>query len=284
MAQRFQRGHQAGITFFAFQDIITAVGGIMVVITLMLALNLESGEETAFESNPDMAAKLQTALEELTALRGKIAGVQRAEQASDPAAFSAEVSLLQAQAAALEKRREQLRAELKATGKSAATLTSVSGSRAQMEQLAKSVEQLRQKAAVSQSAMKALEEQVKQQETALAGELDRKNILRVIPDRSTTTKEPILILVSAQTISLQRFDAGELASVRKESDLKRELGRLSKLDQYLVFYFKPSGAERFQELTEAARDAGYEIGYDAIPEDFHVEFRSAPARAPAPVP
>jgi hypothetical protein len=45
----------------------------------------------------------------------------------------------------------------------------------------------------------------------------------------------------------------------------------------VVFYFKPSGANHFESLTKRARQEGFEIGYDVIPEDLDVEFQNNPS-------
>ncbi len=48
-----------------------------------------------------------------------------------------------------------------------------------------------------------------------------------------------------------------------------------KLDQYDVFYFKPSGVEHFQTLTDSAKSAGFEIGYDAVGKEIAINFNTA---------
>ena len=57
------------------------------------------------------------------------------------------------------------------------------------------------------------------------------------------------------------------------SKFKEALKGYAKLDQYIVFYFKPSGVEHFEKLTEAAKEAGFEIGYDAVGEEIVINFR-----------
>ena len=105
----------------------------------------------------------------------------------------------------------------------------------------------------------------------------RKNEIWLIPDRSTTTREPVLAIVTADAVVIERFDHPEKIELRGfglRAKFEQALGSYSKLDQYIVFYFKPSGVDHFAELTEAARNAGFEIGYDAVNENVVIHFGS----------
>ena len=141
-------------------------------------------------------------------------------------------------------------------------------------QLAKREEE----AAQSGAAMKRAEELLRAQEGQLLTEQARKNELWLIPDGSKTSKEPVLAVVSADTIVLQRFDHPEKSELRGSglsSKFENELKTWSKLDQYVVFYFRPSGVQHFEALTKLAKSAGFEIGYDAIGEPIAINFNPA---------
>ena len=281
MGGRFQRGGQPTISFFAFQDIITSVIGILLVVTLLLALHLDDPASRSTDETPAsaaLAAALEAALRELAAVQTEIAQLQAMNAAADPAALAAESALLREQTAALEEKNRKLRltsAAMAGDRSGAAVQADLAKSRATLEQQRAAVRILRDQADASREAMAKLEMEAKEREAALVAELDRKNVLRLIPERSTTSKEPVLVLVDGRGVRLQRFDAGETATVRDLGGFRDALKQFSKLDQYLVYYFKPSASGRFEELTEAGKDAGFEIGYDAIPEEFELEFRSS---------
>ena len=59
------------------------------------------------------------------------------------------------------------------------------------------------------------------------------------------------------------------------SKFEDALKSYAKLDQYIVFYFKPSGVEHFETLTDSAKSAGFEIGYDAVGEEIAINFNTA---------
>ena len=282
MGGRFKRGGQPTISFFAFQDIITSVIGILLVVTLLLALHLDDPASRSTDETPAsaaLAAALEAALRELAAVQTEIAQLQAMNAAADPAALAAESALLREQTAALEEKNRKLRltsAAMAGDRSGAAVQADLAKSRATLEQQRAAVRILRDQADASREAMAKLEMEAKEREAVLVAEFDRKNVLRLIPERSTTSKEPVLVLVDGRGVRLQRFDAGETATVRDLGAFRDALKQFSKLDQYLVYYFKPSASGRFEELTEAGKDAGFEIGYDAIPEEFELEFRSSP--------
>jgi hypothetical protein len=204
---------------------------------------------------------------------------------TDPGALAAEIQLLRSQLEALKERRARLRTDGEAmtAGRGMDRVREeVARVRAQVAATGAALAEAKEKAAASQAAMVSLEQAVKQRESALLGERDRKNVLRLIPERTQTSKEPVLVLVTGAGLALQRFDAGEVVRVQRTRQFRDALEQFSSPDQYLVLYFKPSGAGRFDDLTEAAREAGFEIGYDAIPEEFEIEFRSTPVPAPVP--
>jgi hypothetical protein len=127
--------------------------------------------------------------------------------------------------------------------------------------------------------MNRAEEAVRAKESLLLAERARKNELWLIPDRTKTSKEPVLAVVSADAVVLQRFDRpekSELLGRGLPSKFEGALKAFSKVDQYIVFYFKPSGVEHFQTLTEAAKSAGFEIGYDAVGEEVAINFQTTP--------
>ena len=81
MRARFQRGGTPTISFFAFQDIITSVIGILVVITLLLSMHLDQMPLVSSDTEAapaERVAQLQRALDELSALRAEIDAVSAA--------------------------------------------------------------------------------------------------------------------------------------------------------------------------------------------------------------
>ena len=93
----------------------------------------------------------------------------------------------------------------------------------------------------------------------------------LIPDKSATTKEPIVVFVDGMGATIQRVDHPEQSKQLNkdiaDSAFSSYLDTAKSLDQYVVFEVKPSGIGLFQDLVKSARDKGFDVGYDALEED-----------------
>jgi hypothetical protein len=63
-----------------------------------------------------------------------------------------------------------------------------------------------------------------------------------------------------------RFDQAQIVENASLEDFQQTMSKFRKQDQYFVLYFRPKGADRFEELKDAVKNAGFEVGYDAIAE------------------
>jgi hypothetical protein len=75
-----------------------------------------------------------------------------------------------------------------------------------------------------------------------------------------------------------RFDQGQLIEVATLDGFYSQIRKFRKQDQYIVLYFRPSGAARFEELRQAVKNSGFEVGYDAIDEDAELALGKAGAK------
>ena len=64
-----------------------------------------------------------------------------------------------------------------------------------------------------------------------------------------------------------RFDQPGMITASTVAEFERVIRRFRKYDQYFVLYFRPDGAGRFEEMREAVKTAGFEVGYDAIAQE-----------------
>ena len=141
--------------------------------------------------------------------------------------------------------------------------------------LREALEAARQQLQLSAQTLITMEQRTKDAEAQLQQSRDRQNVLRLIPERSDTSKEPILVLVRAETFLVQSFDGSKAQIARSHDALMESLADLSPAKHYVVLYFKPSGAHHFAALTQQVRRAGFEIGYDLIPEILDLEASSS---------
>ena len=134
--------------------------------------------------------------------------------------------------------------------------------------------------ATARSVMDSLDQQVAHVESQLLKLRQREGRSRLIPDKNTTTKEPILVTVAGTGATIERFDHPDDRQSLDKSGVvtafKTYLGKAKALDQYVVFLVRPSGIGLFQDLVKTARDQGFEVGSDALEEDRQIHFSTPP--------
>ncbi|MEI9892842.1 MAG: hypothetical protein WDN28_02725 [Chthoniobacter sp.] len=286
MKGRFQRGKLGGISpFFAFQDIITSAMAVVITIVMLLAIDMgEPGHASPGERDESLTQQLQKLLDELSQANADLRAAQDSSAAAklDPALVQGEIDALGAELARLRATGqigEKTLAAAQRDDGAKVVWSELEKQKAAIATAKKELAQREETAARSLAEMNRAEESVHAKESQLLAERARKNELWLIPDRTKTSKEPVLAVVSADAVILQRFDRPDKSELRGsglQSKFEGALKGYSKLDQYIVFYFKPSGVEHFQKLTEAAKSAGFEIGYDAVGEEVAINFQPAP--------
>ena len=287
MRNRFHRSGAGTVSFFAFQDIITAVTGILVIITVLLSLSLP---ETQDDAAPDTSAETTALRAKLEALLRRIADLRHASETNlaspqaSPRALQMEVELLETELA-------ELTAFTSAQKKSKPTETTASQlersmasdlalEEADQRRLAAKLQQLKEAAAAAAATRQQADAEVRQLEASLLAEMDRRANLVLVRDKSRTSKEPLVAVVSSEGATVHRFDEGTAAPLRDVPAFRTALASFSPLDHYFVFYAKPSGVAQIERYFEAARNGGFEVGYDAITEDAVITLDSGNARKP----
>jgi len=282
------RSLDSKISFFAFADIITAVSGVLIFVALLLATDL--GRPTDSHSQAANTAG-ERQLQEILARQVAVdAENHRLTELLAAATAAPDLNQLQADLAAL---RVQLAQEQK---KSASLADQVAGSQAAMnardrllgltdlkadlQRAAQETEAVARQDAKARGEMDNLEQQVAHVESQLLKLRQREGQLWLIPDKNTTTKEPILVTVAGAGAAVERFDH---PADRQQWDksgavnaFKTYLGQAKALNQYVVFLVRPSGIGLFQDLVKTARDLGFEVGYDALEEDRQIHFSTPP--------
>jgi hypothetical protein len=285
MTPRFQRGKTGAISpFFAFQDIITSAMAVLIAIIMLLALYMGGAalHDSEERESAALAARLSSVLDRLAAAQEDIRDARESVNAekADPALLQGQIEILRRELAAVRgdaKSRENVASEIRDDDSAIRMRRELNGKRAENAKAAEELQKAETEAAHSLREMESLETSVKIREAALLEEEARRNQLWVVPDRSASSKEPILAVISQNEASFQRFDNPEKQTLNGPGvtdGFSAMLKNYSPRDQYLVLYFKPSGAVHFKQLTREAKDAGFEIGYDAINEDVEVNFKT----------
>jgi hypothetical protein len=291
MASSLRSTTSTKITFFVFLDIITAVTGIFIFIVLLLSFRLQEngstpGAATASGMAGDAASEseLNELLHRLEALvatnHARQIALAEAETAPNLADLSNEIDTLKA--AIARERSDGARLQVDARSRELADAArddavGLTADRAQIQHLKEHLAALEAENTGKHQQSEALENEVKQAEARLLdAQARRGNRLWLVPDLPATSKEPILVIVSGHDAVAERFNKPDsrvsIGSKDGADAFKKLLARYNKLDDYFVFYVRPSGIECFEDYLNAARDAGFEVGYDAIEENRELIF------------
>ena len=283
MRGRFHRSGHAGVSFFAFQDIITCVTGILVIITVFLSLSVKEGSAIFQPVQPSPSPELKARLEELlTAIASRR---QNAEAAADmstaaPQSLAIEVAMLEQEAKEL---REFIEAnttkDKPASELEAAISRNIALAGSDSRRLMDGIRQFQTKSDEMSALLEAKKREVSERQAAMET-LQQQNRLALIRDRSRTGKEPVIVVVDGGGLTLHRFDNGPPESLDGVAGFRARLSGFAAATHYFVFYNKPSGTPVIASCLDAARSAGFDVGYDAVPEDLILELE--PAKTPAP--
>ena len=287
MRERF-RSFDSKISFFAFADIITAVSGMLIFITLLLATDL--GQPTDHRSqavNSEMEQRLQEILSQqaqVDAQNQHLQGLLAAAETA-PAGEKLEADITRLRTLLTEEKKKhasvagQLAASLSAVAVRDRTL-GLTDLKAQIQQVVQGGESLARQDAKVREDMTTLEQSVAGVQSKLLKLREREGKLWLIPDKSSTTKEPILATISGKGAKVERFDhpeqAREFSKSSAHTAFDSYLRESKPLDQYVVFLIRPSGIELFKSLVELARERGFEVGFDALEEGREIHFTTPP--------
>jgi hypothetical protein len=283
------RSLDSKISFFAFADIITAVSGVLIFVALLLATDLgRPTERRPTAANSEIEQRLQETLAQQAEVDAQNQRLQEllatADTAPDVGKLQADITRLRSQL--LEEQRKQAAVAGQMADSQAAIaardkVLGLTDLKATVNRMVQEVEAIVSQDDKARSKMENLEQQVARAESHLLKLRQRDGQLWLIPDKSDTTKEPILVTVSGAGVTIERFDHPDQRKQLDKSDadtaFKSFLSAANSLDQYVVFLVRPSGIEIFQDLVKSARDMGFDVGYDALEEDRQIHFSTPPA-------
>ncbi len=282
------RSFDSKITFFAFADIITAVSGMLIFITLLLATDLgrptESGSKAA---NAELDRQLQETLTKQAKVDAENRGLQRlltaANTAPPPDKLESDISRLRTELANEKAKHSGLAEQLAVSQSTLADRDKLLGITAVREHIQESAGELQALTRTNEMIREdtaALEQKIAGVESKIQKLRAREGQVWLIPDRTTKSKEPILAIVGAKGLTLERFNepdsTREFSKGGAHDGLESYLKRANPANQYVVFLIRPSGIGMFKDLVAVARTSGFEVGFDALEEDREIHFTSPP--------
>lgn len=261
-----RRKESAPFSLFAFQDVITSVCGVVVLVTLILALELTRRVVDDSPTPPTSnATEARETREQIERLRVKLASIESSVTTTDPVDATPNVSL------------DEARSKLT----SAKTLLEA----AKEERRTLREERVRaEKLESSFSAREAKIEELKRLQSASKEELraatsssdETPDERRILYETAKETREtPWYVDISGgRVVVWSTSTAEERKEFLSAVDFLTWAQERPRAKEYFVLIVRPSGAEWFDLISYSLEDLGYKIGVDLIGEKRELEFLS----------
>lgn len=276
MRTRLHDARFGRMSLLSFQDIITSVTGILILVTLILTFYIQPAATSG--GGPDLHdARLRDVLLEIDRVtdtnRAMAASIESARSAPGDERLDTEIS--------------HLRNRLEQGGRRLADLDAIEAANAAadrtrreelgMDRLASELAAMAEELDSLSAAEPAIQEEIERIDARLPDLEDRhrraqreRHRVWLIPEAETSRRKPILVTLSGTGISIQPFDdpAPPLhVPATATTQFTDYLRSIRPEDVYLVFLLRPSGIPHFAALRDSARAAGFETGYDPLEED-----------------
>lgn len=290
---RRRSGATAPLSLFSFQDIITSVTAILILIVLILTLEWVARQQQAAASTPELPSRdLRAAVAELEDLVTRLTARLPADAGLVPAVAAAEV------ARDLRIVRDQVRRAVAATesaraieGRAAELLARARNALAVQEAACGDVEGLAETAVEVEREAEGLAQENRRQRTRLA-EKERELAKRPAPGTELVFnappdggRQPWLVEVSAAGCNVVRLGSNTRVDLGTETDAESRLGdwtRSLRPDRdYVLLLVRPSGVKGYAAARSLLAERGIGVGVDFVGEDQDVRDGLAEGRAAA---
>jgi len=292
---RRRRARQPSISLFSFQDIVTSVTAILILIVLILTLELVSRRcEQVAKDTALTKATLVNALAELKAVVEQLEAKSTAKKAEQvviaaPTPTPAELQMLRNQ---LERAAEQAAAAKRIADESrrlAETAKKEIDSKQELEEITRELDRNSAKLASATSAMEednaSERKRIEERESELAARTKSDTDL-VFKRPADTTRQPWLLEVSDRGFEAVRLGTGESQLLGRDtsgnSPVASWLNSLSPAADYVLVLVRPSGVDAHASLSSLLTETGIPFGIDFIGEEQTVHDGSAQATTPSP--
>lgn len=253
MPSKFRNASSKRISFFSFQDIITAVTGILILVTLIMTLylNKAGGVKPAKTEPPrnDVKGLIQSMS------RSNLWLVEQINRAAAAPPLS---------------RLMEIKRELESSLKSS--------EQNKTKALADHYDGLVKTNLQMQATSEQLEVKLEELTKTLAQKTSETNVLFVIKGLQNSIKTPVIGVVSGSSLSIERIGdpAGghRLDGANPVSEFAGLTANYNRQKDYFVFLVRPSGIDTFYGCRKAAMETRFDVGVEPIAEDLQFKFDS----------
>lgn len=279
MSNRLRSSLAPRISFFAFQDIITSTSGILIIVVLLLGTFLGSvAPEISTSPLPpskELLDKKRSLIDEVAKLRAiqqKLFSQEKIEPIDETRVRQARERLeaekkrleeeIQGKKISRQNRQKELADAIEASG-----LTPMI---TEVDALEEKNEAARKETAVLESEYESLRRAVEKNEEKVATFEAEKGKIWLQPRNQDTTKAPLIFSMDSEKAKLYEFDRPErnhtwvLGSKQLVREVAAKLKEYSPGSHYLVIFLQPEGVADANQVKEAAKELGFDVGWDAL--------------------
>lgn len=244
------------VSFFAFQDIITGVSGILIILVLLLTLELIEQPDAEANTPPARAADARSALAAAEAERDEI----RSELVGEGDAVRIAAA---ASAGSLHTEIEDLRAEIARLTAELERLTSVASA---LKASSKAIEVRRFDTAETVADIEAAERRADELRKEIEAAKKDDRLLFTLP--KGLNKNGWLAVVSGTFVEVAPIgrEAQPISFSGSSSSNSFLMWARERRSDYFLVLVRPSGIAGFDEIDEEFRQQGFSYGYDVIGE------------------
>lgn len=263
---RARKASGANVSFFSFQDIITSVTGILLLIVIFLILQLtKPGLLPSAIPVPDVSLE---ELKERIALG--LEKIKEIEEIKLKASGKSEEDLK----LRIAELREALAEEAEKSDDADARIQ-VEKTEAEMKEITNTVTEL----TIKKSELEGEAEKIRGQvESKANGIAEAENSSKIWLHRGASSLEPLLLDVREDKAILRRFSNPKASEEMAGADMLPAFNRLvqdsNKTSSYFVFLVRPKGIANFNQFRAMALGSGFSVGFHPI--DGETEIDIAP--------
>jgi hypothetical protein len=268
----------AAVGFFAFQDIITSVIGIVIFIALLLSLFIGTEADDlrkkriAELATPEQLAELDALLDRIRALKAELAAALALTTTNSETHISELEEWLATLLVQIEAVKEATPAASAAQEKIQADLKALENVLSEHESKRN---RLQKELSEAVAANESLQSRIEEIQKAILAEEKKRNDIWLIPDDAITTKRPVLVVTSSGGFEVKTLDdSGKGSTSRNGTDIATLLKPFSPTEYYVVFYVRPSAFPSWEEIQQSVEKLGFELGYDPVREDHNIQLGS----------
>lgn len=269
MSARGKRGSAVKVSFFAFQDIITCVSGILLIITLLMTTMIaDSTPEAAGGAEPDSTLELTEAKLALDEAKSATATLQAQVLAmADPSTLKAQTIDFREKLPVALAKAEDMERKVAQSGMDQTTLS------ARVKEAEKELAELERKKKERVPVLEKLVQDVKEKEARTA---NAANEWRLVPKLPANSKIPVMVVVSETSVTIEEFNRPasrtKLDKAAIQTGFTAAMQSYNSTLHYFIFYIKPSGIANFGMLREQAAQNHFGVGFDALLEKVELTF------------